>query len=79
MRTVDLDPVAFLRAGGVLSMAEWIQLDPLEKDAFAKAGSVVAGEMAERMADEIVGALAAIGEQDQLTHMVEKAFEEIEG
>jgi hypothetical protein len=76
MKTVDLDPLAFLRAGGVLSLAEWIQLDPGEKAAFATAGRLVAGEQAERVAEEIIGALAALGEQEQLNGMVDRAFGE---
>jgi hypothetical protein len=76
MKTVTLDPVAFLRAGGVLSMAEWIQMDGDEQEAFEAAGDALRGALAERIADEVVGALAAIGEHEQLTEMVDRALKE---
>lgn len=38
--------VDFLRAGGVLSLAEWADLSPAEKSAMVEAGNVVAAERA---------------------------------
>ena len=49
MTEFKLDPIAFLKAGGRLSLDEWVALDDAERKAFAAAGDVILDELAARI------------------------------
>lgn len=74
MTDVRMDPEAFLRDGGRLSMDEWVQLTDAEKVAFRRSQRVIRNEFAAAVAQEVFDMLTALGEDARLTEMVEKAL-----
>ena len=61
MKTVDLQPQAFIDAGGQVSLAEWVELDQAEQDALAEAG---------RERDRRMARATAAAVQDLFSEMV---------
>lgn len=60
---VEVSPeslVAFLRAGGVVSMAEWVTLDPATQAALERAGTALWAERALALASCLAGGAADV-------------------
>lgn len=52
--------VAFLRAGGVVSMAEWVALDPATQAALERAGTALWAERALALASCLAGGASEV-------------------
>ena len=74
MRQVELDPRAYLMAGGRLGLSEWLQLDEGEQAAFVIAGDEMLRRQAEAIVDVLAERLSAELETAQLEQMADKAI-----
>ena len=74
MKEIELDPVAFIRAGCFLSLTEWVQLGPGEQKAMVEAADALRREHAEQVAEAVIRMLEDIGQEDELVQAADAAL-----
>ncbi|RKY16664.1 MAG: hypothetical protein DRQ55_17520 [Planctomycetota bacterium] len=75
MNEVTVNVRDFVRAGGKLSLAEWVTLDEREREACVTAGDELAELQAERVVSMIVDAVRQAVEEHRLESLIGKAEE----
>lgn len=75
---LEMNAVEYLRAGGVVTPAQWAALSPIEREAMARAGDIIAEERAEYLAAEVARCMGLDAESSAARALRELAAEAAE-